>query len=349
MNRTCKRILVLLALLSISALLSAQEKSVFSESIVLFGDGTAPPALIDSERGWIPVAAIDWDNREIAVPGADEGRRWRLKTSYEHEGSSGPATIQVRLRGPVTGPTFTHPWSEGADLKTEAYSNWFEDTESIVVSRSGRGYVEVRLISPPRTPLSGRLHSITLEAWDYSQYPERAVETPAGPSVNLAYAQPLPMARVKNSPAAAADFDAENPDISPEAALAFSLSFVEACLTGDLPAYYRIQADPVRSLDDGMAVAKYRLNPPRGIFGITDLDDYKRRYEYKIYDSSVYGELFPEWFDTSRPWIPNDKSFLFMGHRDRFSGAFPDGVDYLVFLVEADAEGNWKVVARPGN
>lgn len=348
MNRICYKTLVLLALFSVSAILSAQENGNISESVILFGDGTAPPVLIDSERGWIPIAAIDWDDRDIDIPGLDEGRRWRLKTSYEHARSSGPATIQVRLRGPVTGPTFTHPWSEGADLKAEAYSNWFEDTESIVGS-GGRGYVEVRLIAPPRTPLSGKLHSITLEAWDYNHNPERAAETASGPNVNLAYAKPLPMARVENSPAAAADFDAENPDIGPEAALAFSLSFVEACLTGDLPAYYRTQADPVRSLDDGKAVAKYRLNPPRGIPGIADLDDYKRRYEYKIYDSSIYGELFPEWFDTSRPWIPGEKSFLFMGHRDRYSGAFPDGVDYLVFLVEADSEGNWKVMARPGN
>ena len=209
--------------------------------------------------------------------------------------------------------------------------------------------MEVRLIAPPRTPLSGKLHAITLEAWDYNQNPEEAIEAASGPSVNLAYAQPLPMARVKNSPAAASDFDATNPDIGPEAALAFSLSFVEACLTGDLPAYYRTQADPVRSLDDGKAVAKYRLNPPRGIPGITDLDDYKRRYDYELYDSTVYGELFPEWFDTSRPWIPDEKSFLFMGHRDRYSGAFPDGVDYLVFLVQADDEGIWNVVARPGD
>jgi hypothetical protein len=346
MIRICRNFLLVITFMALSAALSAQDNGRFSESVILFGDGSAPPAELDSERGWVPVAAVDWDSRGIVLPGQDDTRRWRLKTNYEHGRSSGPATVQVRLRGPVTGPTFTHPWSEGADRKADTYSNWFEDTESIV-GREGRGYVEVRLIAPPRTPLSGRLHSITLEAWDYNTNTEQAVETPAGPVVQLAYARPLPTAR--QSSGNSANENAVNPELGPEAAMAFSLSFVEACLIGDLPSYYRIQSDPIRSLDDGMAIAKYKLNPPRGISGITGLDDYKRRYDYKIFSAAVYSDLFPEWFDISRPWIPGENSYLFMGHKDRFPAAFPEGVDYLVFLIEPDDEGNWRVVARPGS
>lgn len=331
----------------ISTPIFAENDGRISESIVLFGDGSAPPAVLDSERGWVTIAPIDWETRNIDSPMESESRRWRLRTNYEHARSSGPTTLQIRLRGTGSVPTFTHPWSEGADRKAEVYSNWFEDIDT-EMGRSGRGYVEARLIAAPRTPLSGKIFSITLEAWDTDLEPEQAVEAPAGPDVQLAYARPLPMVLNRKSPAAASDDDAENPETGPEAALDFALSFVEACLTGNLPAYYRTQADPVRSLDDGMAMAKYRLSPPRGIPGISGLDDYKRRYNFKIFDMAVFSLLFPEWFDTSRPWIPGENSYLFMGHRDRLSEAFPESVDYLVFLVETDEDGNWRVVARPG-
>ncbi len=345
--KRCRIISLIITVTILTTGLSAQNDGRISENIILFGDRSFPPVVLDSERGWIPIAAVDWNSLDIEMPLEGVTRRWRLRTTYEHSRSSGPSTVQIRLRGPVAGQTFTHPWSEGADRKVDAYSNWFEDAEALM-GREGRGYVEARLVAPPRAPLSGKLYSVTLEAWDAELESEQAVESPAGPDVQLAYTRPLPMARSGKSPAAPADKDAEDPELGIERALEFALSFVEACLIGDLPSYYRTQASQVRSLDDGMAVAKYRLNPPRGIPGIVGLEDYKRRYDYRIYDASVFSELFPEWFDTERPWIPNENSFLFMGHRDRLSGAFPEGVDYLVFLVETDQKGNWSVVARPG-
>ena len=344
MNR-CRIIFIIISVTYLTTSLSAQNDGQISESIVLFGDGSVPPVILDSEQSWIPIAAIDWDSRVIDSPHEGVTRRWRLRTNYEYTHSSGPSTIQIRLRGAAAGQTFTHPWSDGADRKADAYSNWFEDTDSSL-GRAGRGYVEARLIAPPRVPLTGKLFSITLEAWDTNHESDQGVDFPIGPDVQLAYARPLPMVWQEKSPTVPTD---EDPEISLEKALVFALSFVEACLIGDLPSYYRAQADQVRSLDDGMAVAKYRLNPPRGIPGIADLEDYRRRYDYKIYDTAVFSRLFPEWFDTSRPWIPNENSFLFMGHRNRYSGAFTEGVDFLVFLVEVDQEGNWSVVARPGN
>ncbi len=344
-----KRIILFNILLLIIAFgLQAENNEQLTKSIVLFGYGAEPPVSLDSSRGWTPIASIDWESNDMAPPAAGVSRRWRLHTSYEHSRSSSPATVQIRLRTAAQQtPTFTHPWSQGADIKADVYSNWYEDIDSIS-GWDGRGFVEARFITPPRTPVNGKLFSITLEAWDIHIESERATES-SGPDVQLAYARPLPTLRVVNSPASRADYDAENPALSAEAALDFALSFVEACLTGDLPAYYRSQADPVRSLDDGRAMAKYRQTPPRGIPGITGLSDYKRRYDYRLYDSDAFGDLFPEWFDTSRPWIPNENSFLFMGHRDRLPGVYPEGVDYLVFLLEADADGNWLVAARPGN
>ncbi len=339
-------IIIILFAVLISGLFS-EEGMILADSIVLFGTDSAPPAALDSRRGWTELSSIDWEKLGISPAESGVIRKWRLHTTYDYSRSSSPVTVQVRLRSASNVPTFTHPWREGADNDADVYSNWFEEKDSFL-GEDGRFFVEARFITPPRTPVTGRLYTVTLEAWDSRSSGENSVES-AGPEVHLAYARPLPMERNSKGPASRQDQDADNPELSPEAAMQFALSFVEACVTGDLPSYYRSQADPVRSLDDGKAMARYRLNPPTGIPGITDIEDYRRRFNYKIYASDTFRELFPEWYEPSRPWIPGENAFLFMGHQDRLSAANPEGVDYLVFLVEADAEGYWKVVARPGN
>jgi len=318
-----------------------------SSSIILFGDESAPPVTLDSQRGWTTVTSLELDSSKVVPPAPGSERKWRLHTSYEHSRSSSPSTVQIRLRSISSTPTFTHPWSEGADVKAEINSNWYEDTGSLL-GTDERILVEARFITPPRTPITGKVFSITLEAWDSFPEGEKAVKN-QNPDVQLAYARPLPSLRSGSISAARKDDNAQDPLLSPEAAMNFALSFVEACINGDLPTYYRSQSDPVRSLDDGKAMARYRLNPPVGIPGITKLEDYKHSYNYKIFPSETYRILFPEWFDPSRPWIPDENSFLFLGHQNRLSGINPEGVDYLVFLVEADENGNWNVVARPGH
>ena len=320
--------------------LFSDDGMILADSIVLFGSESAPPASLDSRHGWIEITSIDWEKLDIAPAASGGSRKWRLHTTYDYSRSSSPTTVQVRLRSASSVPTFTHPWQEGADTDADVYSNWFEDKDSLL-GIDGRFLLEARFITPPRTPVTGRLYAVTLEAWDLSGSDENSVESD-GPEVQLAYARPLPMERISKRPDSRQNDDAE-------AAMNFALSFVEACVTGDLPDYYRSQADPVRSLDDGKAMARYRLNPPVGIPGITNIEDYKRRFNYKIYPSDTYGELFPEWYESSRPWVPGENAFLFMGHQDRLSSANSEGVDYLVFLVEADTEGDWKVVARPGD
>ena len=323
-------------------LLIGQNSDRLTGSIVLFGGDSAPPVYLESEKGWTPIAAFDLDESAILSPEDGALRRWRLETSYEHARSSGPATLQIRLRGAEGDPVFTHPWSEGADRMAEAYSNWFEDA-ALSLSSTGRGYLEARLIAPPRTPLTGKLYSVSIEAWDRSEQVDN--RGPAGPAVQLAYARPLPTGRP--GPTDRADQDAEDPRLNAEAALEFSLTFVESCLIGDLPVFYRSQGDPVRSLDDGKAMPRYRLTPPSSIPGVSSIDDYRRRFDYSIRPVSDLTELFPEWFDSSRPWTPGENAFLFMGSRDRMGSASPSQVGYLVFLVEPDEEGNWKVAARP--
>lgn len=309
-----------------------------------FGASSGPPVILDSERGWVPVAAVNWDGSDLDVPTAEEVRKWRLRTSYEQDHSTGQATIQVRIRSTAANPVFTHPWTNGTDRKNLTYSNWYENQAGLA-ERDSVAYVEARLIAPPRTPLTGKLYGITLEAWDNQSANARSPERQAGPDVQLAYVRPLPNAPLKNGTGggkSAADF-------SPEASLSFALSFVEACISGDLPTYYRLQSDQVTSLDDGMTMAKYRQKPPKNISGVADIEEYKRRFDYRIYDTKTLRELFPAWFDSDRTWIPGENAYLFMGHRDRLSSGLAEGIDYLVFMVEPDSEGNWMVVARPGN
>ena len=327
-------------ILIFSMALHAENKGYLSESIPLFGGRTAPPVNLNSQDGWSSITSVDWDALNIKDPEEGYERKWRLHTNYELSRSSSPSTIQFRLRSASIVPVFTLPWSEGGDVKEDVYSNWYEDPEALLDEES-RFLVEARFITPPRTPVNGRIFSVTLEAWDVRLDGMAAVRSP-GEDVQLAYARPLPTARTDKT---------TTPDSqeSQEAALDFALSFVDACITGDLPAYYRSQSDPVRSLDDGKAIPRYRMPPPSRIPGIGNLESYKQRFNYKLYSSETYRNLFPEWFDTSRPWIPGDGAYLFMGHQDRLSNTNPEGVDYLVFLVDTDENGLWKVVARPGN
>jgi len=326
----------LAVLLGLHLPLFSDDSGRLASKITLFGAGLNTPIEISSEKGWIPIAAIDWNSNGIEWYSGLQETRWRLRTSYEHRRASGPSTIQVRLRGTAVGPTFTHPWSEGADRKVDAYSNWFEFS-SQSIGLGGRGYIEARLIAPPRIPLSAKIYSVVLEAWE--------MPPSVTPEVRLSYANPLP----RKSPAAPADANATNPRLGPLAAESFALVFVEACITGDFSKYFNSQANPIRLLDSGRALAKYKQSPPRNIEGVRSLEDYKSMYEYKLYDSDAIRQLFPEWFDENRPWIPGENSYLFMGHLSKNGKRLPPDIDYLVFLIEADEDGNWMVVGRPEN
>jgi len=310
--------------------------SRLTREIILFGMGTNTPIEISSEEGWIPLVAIDWDSDEIEQHLESEENRWRLRTSYEHRRTSGPSKMQIRFRGEAIGPTFSHPWSEGTDREVDAYSNWFE-LSSQSIKMNGRGYIEAKLMTPPRIPLSAKVYSVILEVWEMAQIEKMA------PEVLLSYINPLS----RESPAAPADADATNPKLTLHAAESFALSFVEACITGNLSEYFHAHANPIRLLDSGKAVAKYKQNPPGIIEGVSNLEDYKSMYDYKLYDASTVKQLFPEWFDESRPWTPGENLYLFMGHLSKNGKRLPPEIDYLVFLIEADEDGNWKVVGRP--
>ena len=332
-----KHLFTLIALLiTVCSLFAEEKQTILTETLTVFGNEGTPPVYLDSSRDWTIIAVIDWnsiDNRTVVKKSA---RLWRLRSRYEHQGPGGPATVQIRIRNQAGKSIFTHPWTQNAQRTAEAYSNWFEDPGRQVDSGS-RSIVEAKLIASPRVALQGKLYSVSMEAWDV--VPDTTPPNQTGPSVQLAYTQPLSVNLL-------------NPQTpphgnGPEAALEFALEFIDYCLTGDLASYYRSHAKTVYSLSDGNPYQKYSNAPPSQIPGISTIDEYKLRFDYKLYAMDVYEDLFPEWFEATRKWKPSTGTYLFMGHIDRMEKADLDDVNYLIFCVDMRNDGEWQVIARP--
>lgn len=322
----------------VAIVFAGEPQGVLAKTVVLFNESDGSPSILDSSRGWTSIAVVEWALTERTPVIEESIRRWRIRSRYEHQGSGGPATVQIRILTPDGPSLFTHPWSQNAERYAEAYSNWFEDPKHVMDSGE-RSIVEARLIAPPRTPLTGSLYALSIEAWDL--LPKTVQPSTETSSVHLAYSRTAPKIPAPSI---------INPDVNPpgeERALALALQFVEHCITGDLSAYYRSQADTIYSLDDGSVLQKYRLSLPANIPGVSTLKDYKNRFEYHIYNQSIYSEMFPEWFQESREWIPDNNSYLFMGHIDKYNTENLDDIDFLVFIVGFDEKGQLKVIARP--
>ena len=319
-------------------LFAEEGRSILIDEVLIFGEKN-PPAVLESTRGWINVGTVNLaGGGRIESPGERVRRRWRVRTVYEHARSGGAAALQLRIRDNSANAVFTHPWSERVDRGAESYSNWYEESGGAVRLENLR-VIEARLIAPPRTPLTATLYTVTIEAWE--RLPADEAANPGYPDIQLAYSRPLPNGNDKRI----AD-DADSAD-DPNEAMAFALSFVEAALTGDLARYYRFQADTLRSLDNGNSAARYRQPPPAAMQGVDSIDEYKRRFDYRVYDSTIFRELFPEWFDDSRTWRPGENTYLFMGNRSRLGESISKDVDFLTFLVGRNEEGEWRVIARP--
>lgn len=344
-----RRLILALGAMIPGILFAEERRSILIDEVLIFGEKN-PPAILESTRGWMNVGTVDLRTRGVEAPGEGVRRRWRVKSVYEHPRSGGAAALQLRIRDNSADAVFTHPWSERADRGAESYSNWYEEMGEAVELENLR-VIEARLVAPPRTPLTATLYTVTIEAWD--RLPADEAVQPVYPDIQLAYARPLPGEDEAGAPDdGAGRADARvNTQVNTRAdaneAMDFALSFVEAALTGDLAGYYRSQADPLRSLDDGGAAARYRQAPPAAMRGVDSIDEYKRRFDYRVYDADTFSELFPEWFDDSRAWTPGRDTYLFMGNRSRLGERIPEEVDFLTFLVGRDEFGDWKVIARP--
>ena len=333
--------LLMLTLIVVSTIHAESPQSILAKTLTIFGEAETPPVILDSSRGWTTIAVINWDSIADNSHKNKSPRIWRLCSRYEYQGSGGPVTLQIRIRNPIGTSLFTHEWTQSVQKENNSYSNWFEDTRRLVDS-SERSIVEAKLIAPPRIPLQSTLYAVSMEAWEVQ--PKSIKPNYEASSVQLAHTQsPEAVHPDSNNNS----LPLINSNSGPQAAMEFSLAFIDSCITGDLSEYYRSQNDVIHILDDGSSRQKYRLPLPAGIPDISTIQDYKKHFSYKVYSLEDYSDMFPEWFDINREWVPKIDMYLFMGHENNIPQDDLSGVDFLVFIVGIDTNNEWKVLARP--
>lgn len=321
-------------------LLSAEEYvSTLLHSQILFEDGN--PVIVTDDRGWVDVAKTDL-SYFFRTPTAhsDSMRKWRVVVTYMDENRTGQTTLQVRLRGEGYTTLFTLPWNQVQSVPSNVESNWYMADR--MNPQNFISQCSARLITPPGSIQPGKIYRIVLESWEFT--PVKENKTYSYNDTLLASTGLIrPMGQQNRETAKGA---ADDP-YSALKAEEFSLEFVEASLYGDLPAFYRALDNEIHSLSDGFNHSKFIINPPEGVNSAWSMEDYKRDYEYKIYQYDEYADLFPEWFAKDRDWTPDRRTFLFVGNKVK-EGAFPffTQEDLLVFMVRQQEEG-WKVIARP--
>ena len=202
----------------------------------------------------------------------------------------------------------------------------------------GNGVLSVRLIAPPRSASPGRIYKIELEAWDFPG----AADIPARetPQLNMAFSSPTDF-RIPSERSAAG-----NRRELREKAESFALAFVEANISGDLPAFYKALSQNLKILETGLSKDRYRVAPPAADLSAYSLTDYKRNYRPHIYSYEEYAELFPQWFEEGRRWSPDENCYLFLG-TEVLPGKkdFIDG-ENLVFMIRFNG-GDARIIALP--
>jgi len=340
-----KRIITGLFLLSAGFLLWGEDYvSTLLHSQVIFEDQSNTPVVVNDEKGWVDVGKADLsDFFRTAASSSDSMRKWRVVVSYLDENRTGQTTLQVRLRGEGFTTLFTLPWNQLNSVPVEEESNWYMADR--MNPQNAIGICSARLISPPGTVNPGKIYKITLESWEFTRVNEN--RTYSYNDTLLASSRILqPQGQQNAHTVERAPLQADDP-YSAVKAEEFALEFVEASLYGDLPAFYRALDNEIHSLSDGLRHSKFIINPPEGVSSVWSMEDYKRDYDYRLYEFDEYAEIFPEWFSEDRSWTPDRRCFLFMGNQVK-EGSFPffKQEELLVFMVRRQESG-WKVIARP--
>ncbi len=340
-----KRTIFLIILLTAGYFIWADDYvSTLIHSQVLFEDRGNNPVVVTDDKGWVDVGKADLaDFFRTAASSGDSMRKWRVVVSYLDENRTGQTTLQIRLRGEGFTTLFTLPWNHLNSVPVEEVSNWYMADR--MNPQNAIGVCSARLITPPGTINPGKIYRITLESWDFTRVEEN--KTYSYNDTLLASSRLLqPQGQQQIHTVEKAPLKGDDP-YSPAKAEEFALEFVEASLYGDLPAFYRALDNEIHSLSDGLKHSKFIINPPEGVSSVWSMEDYKRDYEYRLYDYDEYAALFPEWFDADREWTPDRRCFLFVGNQPR-EGSFPffRQEELLVFMVRRQDTG-WKVIARP--
>ncbi len=332
--------IVILILALLPALLFAQEGTK-AGSLTLYDSRNSQPFTVNSDGGWMdisPVYSETFSRMQPPLPGTL--RKWRVKTSYIDESRSmGQSTLQVKLRPyNASAAVFTLPWTEKASRWQEKNSNWYTPYSGNGMIIDGNGMLSVRLIAPPRSSSPGRIYKIELEAWDFpstSDMPEAMT-----PELNMAFTSPTDFSIPKERSAAGQRRELR------EKAEAFAMEFVEANISGDLPAFYKSLSQNLKILETGLSKDRYRVAPPAADLSSYSLADYKRNYRPHLYSYEEYAELFPQWFEEGRRWSPDENCYLFLG-----TEVLPGKSDFmngenLVFMIRFNG-GDASIIALP--
>jgi len=337
-----KKILLTVLLTGLIFSLSAEEGELTGR-FTLYDSQNYQPFFINSDGGWIDIGQIYPDDLSgLTPPPPGTMRKWRVRTTYIDESSQGQSTLQVKLRqNNRNSPVFTLPWTERASRWQEKDSNWYIPYSAAGGILEQNAVLSVRLIAPPRTATPGKVYKIELEAWDFLDPGRSTEETP--PEIRMAFSSPAALAAPEPVNRRVSESAGRT---SLEKAEGFSLDFVENCLEGNLPGFYKSLDDQIRSLDTGLARSRYSVPPPAADLSGYTMRDYKANYRYHMYDYDQYVELFPEWTAPDRRWKPDRNCYLFLG-----TEVVPGGKDFmkgqnLVFMVRYN-EGEWKIIGLP--
>ena len=339
-----KKNLLTLILIGFSLWLFAEEAGgTLSGSFTLYDSQNYQPVYINSDGGWTDIGQIYSDEiARIDSPLPGTLRKWRIKTTYIDESSQGQSTLQIRLeQNNKPDSVFTLPWTEGGSRWQENNSNWFipYSEDGSLIDRNAT--LAVRLIAPPRSSTPGKVYKIKLEAWDFTDASILPGET--APSIRMAFSSPKSLMNPVPDRAARSEVS-ESADR--ERALAFSLEFIEYTLEGNLPGFYKSLDDKIHQLKTGLIESKYRIAPPAADLSAYTIRDYTNSYRYHLYSYDEYIDLFPEWADPRRKWVPDENCYLFLGTELK-----PGQRDFmkdqnLVFMVRFN-EGEWKITGIP--
>ena len=331
----------LIVLLTLLPVFLFAEEGTKAGSITLYDSRNSQPFTVNSDGGWMDISPVyneAFNRLQPPLPG--DLRKWRVKTTYIDESrSTGQSTLQVKLR-PYndTAAVFTLPWTEKASRWQEKNSNWYIPYSGNGMILEGNGVLSVRLIAPPRSASPGKIYKIELEAWDF--HGEADVPVRATPELNMAFSSPADFSIPRERNAAG------NRQELKEKAEAFALDFIQANISGDLPAFYKALSENLKILETGLSRDRYRVAPPAADLSAYSLADYKRNYRPHIYSYEEYAELFPQWFEEGRRWSPDESCYLFLG-TEVLPGRtdFMDG-ENLVFMIRFNG-GDAKIIALP--
>lgn len=323
MNRIFKLFIMIASFLIISGdwETNAEEKLVYSLTLIPTGNNVA----LRSGEVWRPFVEILPENF-ASLPQVPNGylRKWRINCGFSDMAINAQSSIQMKFE-PHSGKAiiFVLPWQkQSIAYRDGERSNWFIPTGSSNPFIGG-GIASLQIVTQVDYNASVSVQRLVLEGYDIK------VTDP-----------------VKRATAPTPFLGSSETRVYKQDALKAALDFVHYSLRGDVALYYEFLDAKVYALDNGKEYSPYHWAPPQFDYGEISRTAYTENYNYYVYDYEEIRQIYPEWFDASREWVPESNSFLFVGTTLRKGGEAFVRDNILAFVLKYK-NNEWKVVARP--